>query len=377
MSEQDTDIEFDFFEEPETHEAPSKQGLPRRRPRRPVRPPTGFTPLLRLVGLISFAILVVVLLVFWVRSCQGSGKHSSYLHYFQKVAAVAADSENIGRQLNAAVTTPGIKEADLEAKLNGLAQQQQQGVARAQSIVAPGPLRPQHQRVIEVLQLRVSGLRGLADAFRQTASGKPVPGPGAILAAQAERLVASDVVWDDLFKGPAVDELKRQGVSGVAVPDSTFLANHDLASRRSMAAVFQRIHGGRAAKGGAVVSGLHGDALIGVKALPGGQQLSSAVENTVRATTELAFAVTVQDTGSFQEVQVPVTLTIQQSPTPIRRKQVIDLINAGETKTVVFRDLGQLKFATKTSVKVDIAPVPGEKNLSNNSAEYPVIFSLP
>ncbi len=67
MSERDSDIEFDFFEEPDTREGAAAEERPRRRGRRPpVRPPTGLTPLLRLIGLISFAILIVLLLVLWV-----------------------------------------------------------------------------------------------------------------------------------------------------------------------------------------------------------------------------------------------------------------------------------------------------------------------
>jgi hypothetical protein len=42
----------------------------------------------------------------------------------------------------------------------------------------------------------------------------------------------------------------------------------------------------------------------------------------------------------------------------------------------VFRNLGAVQFATRTIVKVDIKAVPQEQNLDNNSAEYPVIFSL-
>jgi len=75
-------------------------------------------------------------------------------------------------------------------------------------------------------------------------------------------------------------------------------------------------------------------------------------------------------------VQVKVTLTIQQSPSPIVQTKTIDLINPGELKQVVFQNLGQVQFATRTTVKVDVQPVPQEKNTSNNSASYPVIFSL-
>ena len=95
---------------------------------------------------------------------------------------------------------------------------------------------------------------------------------------------------------------------------------------------------------------------------------------------------TASGTGEFPEgvverkpqgaTQVDVTLTIQKSPQPIVKKATIDIINSGETKTVTFRDFPQPPFGTRTTVKVEVAPVPGEKRTSNNTAEYPVIFSL-
>src|SRR5438445_540362 len=165
MSEFGDDIEFDFFDEPETREdTPPRQRTVRRPgggpPRRPVGP-AGFTPLLRLAGLIAFAILIVVL------------------------------------------------------------------------------------------------------------------------------LVVSAVIWQDLFKAPATVELKKQGIGGVVVPASNFLTNADLASARSMVPVWQRVHG---ATTGGTPGGLHGTGLVSVKALPKGQTLSTSTENTVTASTNLAFA---------------------------------------------------------------------------------------
>jgi len=385
MTEHDTDLDFDFFDDepeptaPDVEERPPREppraggGPPRRPP--PARPPVGVTPLLRLAGLIAFAILVVVLFVFWISSCQGAGKKNSYKRYMEKVAVVAKDSEQIGRELNDALTTPGIKFADLNTKLSGLAQQEQQDVAAVRAMGPPGTLRLQHQHAIEALEFRVSGLRGLADAFAQASrSPKNVTGNALLLAGQAERLVSGDVVWDDLFKDPAIEELRRQSITGVAVPDSSFVPNPDYASTRFWEAILQRLQG--SATSGGTSGGLHGTALISTKALPGNQELSAATENTVTATTDLGFAVTVEDSGDSQEVQVKVTLTIQQTPSPIVQTKTIDLINPGEQKTVAFHNLGQVQFATRTTVKVDVQPVPGEKNAANNSAQYPVIFSL-
>ena len=123
-------------------------------------------------------------------------------------------------------------------------------------------------------------------------------------------------------------------------------------------------------------SGAHDLMVVFVKALPGGTMLSSRCENIVTATTGLGFAVTVEDTGGSQEVHLKVTLTIQQAPSPIVQNKTIDLINPGKQRTIIFHSLGQVQFATRTTVKVDVAPVPGEKNTANNSAQYPVIFSL-
>jgi len=220
----------------------------------------------------------------------------------------------------------------------------------------------------------VSGLQRLADAFSVTTTSASSGSAASVLADQARRLVASDVIWRDLFQNASLTELKRQGIGDVTVPDSTFVLNPDLASSRAWVPVLQRIKG---TSTGGVPGGLHGTGLVSVFALPKKQQLSPApTENTVIATPELAFSVTVQDTGDSQEVQIPVTLTIQQSPKPIVKKLTIDQINPTEQKTLVFRNLGPVQFATKTTVKVEVQPVPGEKNISNNSAEYPVIFSL-
>lgn len=383
MTEQDTDFEFDFFEdlgpeeEPSVEETTRPQRAPRRGgpppPRRPVRGPTGVTPLLRLAGLIAFAILVIVLLVYGITSCGGSGKRKSFESYFEKVAVVGKDSGQIGRELTETLTTPGIKAIELDPRISGLAQREEQNVAAAVSIKPPGALREEHQGMLQALRLRVAGLRGLAATFRQTAGSKNVARVGERLALQAQRLVAADVVWDDFFRLPTIAELKREGVTGVAPPDSNFVSNSDFGSPRYWVPIVERLTG---ASTGGTPGGLHGSGLVSTKALPEGKELSPDEENTITAGTDLGFAVTVENTGDSQEVQVKVTLTIQQQPSPIVATQTIDLINPGEQKTVVFRNLGQVQFATKTTIKVDIAPVPGEKNTDNNSAEYPAIFSL-
>src|SRR5687767_10588467 len=160
MSEREPDFEFDFFEEPDTREAAGRErtlrrplGGPRgpRMPRGPIRPKAGFTPLLRLLGLIAFAILIVVLLLLWVQSCQEDAKRDAYSDYMTDISAVGRDSERVGRELSDVLTTPGIKPADLQKQLSGLVQQQEIGAERARNLDPPGPLHNSHEQAVESL----------------------------------------------------------------------------------------------------------------------------------------------------------------------------------------------------------------------------------
>ena len=385
MTEHDSDIEFDFFDEPETEEASERVRTPRRPPpkgpRRPVRPPQGLIPMLRLAGLIAFLILAVVLLVVGVRSCASSGKHARYEGYIQDVRGIAKRNDQIAKDLNAALSATGIKETDLEGKINGLAAQEQQEVATASKLNPPGPLRVEHDHLIEVLKLRSSGLSRLADAFRQTATAKASNSAvsGRLISDQALLLVASDVNWDFYFREPTQIELRNQSITDIGVvPDSNFVPNPELASTQAMTQVWLRVHG--AATGGGTTSGKHGSALVSTTALPDGKRLDpngAASDNQITASTDLAFQVVVTDSGDFQEFNVQVTLTILRSPDPIVMKKKIDVINAGETKKVTFTNINLTRlFGVPTTIKVDIAPVSGEKTTTNNSAEYKVIFSV-
>jgi hypothetical protein len=376
MSDRDDDFEFDFFEEPSTQEtAVGGRVIRRGPPRPPVRPPAGVTPVLRLVGLIAFTIVAVVVLVFVIQGCRDKGKDDKYRTYMGNVSQVAGESQAIGRELNKTLTTPGIKEDELEQDLNGLAQREQQLVASAQGFDAPGRLVNQQQALVEALQLRVSGLSGMENVFRKTANSDDADEASRLLASQAQRFVASDVIWDDLFRAPAREELRRAGITGVQVPASSFLVSPELAGAATLKPIWERIHG--AATGG-TPSGRHGNGIVSTKVLPSGDQLSEDTETTIKASTDLAFEVTVENSGEFPEVEVEVTLTIPRSGSrpPISRKETITVINPGEQKTVTFSDLGQPPFTTPTSVKVDVKPVAGETNTTNNTAEYPVFFSL-
>jgi hypothetical protein len=246
-------------------------------------------------------------------------------------------------------------------------------VQNAQGLDSPGPLHDSNEGAVQALQLRVNGLQGLRSAFQDTTDATDAAEVGLQLEAQMRRLEASDVVWADLFRAPAQAVLEDEGIEGVQVPSSQFVQTDDLTSASALAAVWQRIQG---ASTGGTPTGVHGNGIASVTALPSNTILSTDTETTIRASTELTFEVAVENSGDSQEVGVKVTLTIPKEPQPIVQTKTIALIDPGETKTVRFRVGSLVPLAEPVAVKVDVDPVPGETNTSNNTDEFPVIFTL-
>jgi hypothetical protein len=379
MTERDTDIEFDFFEEPETREAarPARPpGTKPRGPRPPVRTPQGLTPLLRLVGLIAFAIVIVVLLVYAIQGCQSSSKHAKYDHYMSKVSEIASHSQAIGTRLGNLLTNRGIRAPALQRQLAGLARDEEQDADAARALDPPGRLRDEHLRMIDALQYRYSGIVGLSDALAQALKSKS-SGAGALLEVPSQRLLASDVVWEDSFRDPSIQVLRNEGVGDVRVPDSNFVKNPDFFTATPLNALVTQLRGASVT---VRTGGLHGTNIVSTKATPRGTELSTTTRLPVVAGTDLGFEVTIEDSGDSAEVRIPVTLTITNGSKNIVKHSRIDFINAKEQKTVVFRNIqldSSFFGSQSTSVKVSVQPVPGESNTTNNSSEYPVIFTLP
>lgn len=384
MTVHDDDIlDFDFVDD-ETRELSSPASRPGPRPpgggprgtgpRRPqLKAPSGLAPLVRLAGLVVLAIAVVVVVSVWAQGCTGTEKETTYRDYLAGVESVANDSAKVGADLATLLTTPGLAQAALETRLDGLVQRQELDVARARDLDPPGPLTPPHEQAVESLELRVAGLQGLLDVFRATKDTQDQAAAGRRLAAMGQRLEASDVVWADLFRASSTTSMAAEGVQGLTVPASVFVTNLDLYTSRSLSSIWQRVHG---ASTGGTASGLHGSALAYTEVNPAGVQLTTSTETKITISTDLTFEVAVQNSGENQEVGIEVELTIPAGDNPIEKTGTIDVIDPGETKTVTFSDFPDFPFGENTTVQVSVQPVQGETRTDNNSAEYPVVFTL-
>lgn len=382
MSTYDEETELEFFEEPDTVEAPGRQ---RRRvrprsggPRRPTTPPPGAVALARLAGFVALAIAVVLGLVLGLGSCGGPSQHDEFASYMNDVRPIAQSSAATGTALVNELGSRTLTLAGLRSKLDLWSKVQQRDYDEALRLRPPGALQAAHQQVLTALQLRAIGFVGLANTLTEAGS-KPVQDVANALADQAQRLSASDIVWRDLFHLPATQTLKSLGIRGVIAPPSQVVSNPEVISAQSFGLVYGRLN---STSPTGKVTGLHGSELNKTEAVNGAtvKELSTSGPTTVDVSPNLQFRVTFTNAGNFEEVQVPVTLTVSVfKKTVLTKKQTVPSILKQQTKSVSFGNL-QLPtsaFGANATVHVEIGKVPGEANLANNSASYPVFFSLP
>ena len=382
VSTYDDETQVEFFDEPETLEAPGRQ---RRRmrpprpggPRRPGPPPPGAVALARLAGFVALAIAIVVGLVFWVGSCQGKSKHDEYASYMNDLRQIALSSAQAGTAFANSLSAENLTVAGLQSKLQLWSRQQQQDYDDALRLRPPGPLQAAHQQALATFQLRAIGLTGLANVLA-TSGSKSVSDVSNLLAGQAQLLTASDTVWRELFHLPATQTLTSLGVKGVIAPPSQIVPNPELITARSFGLVFQRLQATNT--GGKPPSGLHGSMLVSTEAVENGTAKTlTSTPTSVDVGPSLVFKVTFTDSGNFQEVKVPVTLTVKVfKKTVLTKKEVVKSIEAHQTTTVTFDNLNlpPSAFGASANVLVEIGKVPGETRLDNNRGSYSVFFSL-
>ena len=163
------------------------------------------------------------------------------------------------------------------------------------------------------------------------------------------------------------------------MPTSQFLAPSqvNLVTPGGMGLALQRLHPG-------AVHGLHGTSLGTVVASPQSLILQAGTQNFVKGASNLAFVVSVKNSGKFTEVGVVVQLKLKRvnsSKAPIVKSATISSIAPGQTQQVSITGLfastqTQPAYSVPYTLTVTSEKVPGEHNTTNNSASFPVEFKI-
>jgi hypothetical protein len=361
-----------------------------RRPPRPRRPATasrgggggaGTTPpdrqtaRTRQIVALGIALLVFILLAIGVNSCRNSAKENGLKDYNRNVTAVIKDSDaQVGAPFFGLLNNAQRQSSDLRLQVNQLRLAADDDLKRAKAFDVPGAMTPAQRNLELVLGLRDEGLRRIAQQIpaalgRGQASNQAI----ADISAQMQAFLASDVVYSQRVAPLIRDGLDNAGVSGQAIAGSRFIPDVSWLAPGTVAAKLGRGSASATGATGAVAPGLHGHGIVSVTAGDVTLQPGGTVNRVPAANT--SFTVNFANQGDNDEQNVKVGLRVRGGGKSIVQNKTIATTKSKSNASVTI-PLGQAPpVGQAATVTVSIAPVPGEKNTTNNRQQYTVIFT--
>ncbi len=364
---------MDFFDD-ETSRAPADAAGPPSSPSR--RRPTDRrrTRIQRLVIAAIIVFAVVFGLAWWARSCQHNRKVGGYEEYFQAVTTAIDDSTALGKQVSAIMFDPTkLSRKELVDKLGQLAAQQDEIAVRAGRLESPSTLESEQTQFANGMKVRAAGYKLLRTAMLSALANKKVKASDIV--ALDGYFSGPDAYYQELVYAPARDAMAEDGVTGVAVPSSTYYLTWKGLDPARVQTALDSV--GKSSK----LTGIHGVGLLGVTARTAGGEIKlvKGKINDVPASTDLAFVCSVQNQGSVAERDVAVVATlVLPGGNSIKQEGAIPLIEPNKTEQVTiggFAIPGEA-LSKEVTLKVTAGPVKGEAVETNNSANYKLLLQL-
>ncbi len=362
---------FDDVDEPRA--APS--AAPRRR--RPTgsgrRPPNERQAVQIRRAVAAVALLVIlILIVLGVHSCQVSQRNSALKNYNNNVSSLIQQSNQTGRSfftlLSSAASSnvSALQNSIDEARVSADSQ-----LSKARSLDVPDEMKDAQRNLLLTLQMRRDGIANVAGEIQPALGTSTNKDAVNSIAAEMARMYASDVVYKDYTTPLIAGALHSAGIAvggsgGQTIEGGQFVSDLGWLSPTFVGA---KLGAHVSPTGGKVAPGLHGHSLDSVSV--GGTTLQTGSTNTVPANPAPTF--TFHYTNGGQNNETNVTMKVSISGTNLRGQTIVPQTTAGQSSTAQVT-LPSSPSPGNYTVTATIAPVPGEKNTSNNSLSFPVTF---
>jgi hypothetical protein len=323
----------------------------------------------------AVAILVVlILIVLGVHSCQISQRNSALKDYTNNVSALNQQSTQTGAQLFSELSGGGgaSNATNLQNQINQTRVNADTELSKAKALDVPSEMQGAQQDFVLTTQMRRDGIADIANQIQPALGNSTNKDALNSIATDMAHFYASDVVYKGYVTPMIAGALHSAGIAvGTAtgetidgsqfLPDIQWLIPSFIASKLGASLP--------AASTGKVAPGLHGHSLDSVSV--NGTTLQTGSTNTIPATPPPTFTLNITNGGQNTETNVTCKVTV--SGTSISGQTVIPKTSPGQSTSCQVQLSSSPPPGTYT-VTATVVPVPGEKNTANNSLSFPVTF---
>jgi hypothetical protein len=338
------------------------------------------TLLLRRAVAAVVLIVLLLMLVLLVNSCRNSQRENALKDYNREVSAIASQSSaQVGTEFFRLLGEGGSESPqDLQTAISGFRVQAEQQLRQAKGLSVPDEMRSAQTSLLIALEWRRDGLDYIAQRIRTALGDSGDAADAAIqqIAGQMQSFLASDVAYQTRVVPFIKDALDSNEIGGQTIEQSRFLPSLDWLEAQVVAEQLgQQLSAGAGRdRNEPTGPGLHGTNIDSVAY--GDVTLQPDAPNQLTYSPDTTFAVNFTNGGENDEFDVRVTVRIQgESGDPITLNDTIDQIapQASATANLALEDPPPLGSAI--TIRVRIAPVPGEEKTDNNESEYQAIFA--
>jgi hypothetical protein len=377
---------FDEADEPRTAQHSTPRGGRRagssRRPaggrgRRPSRggrrPPDRQAIQIRRAVAFVGIVIVVILIVLGVHSCQVSQRNSALKDYNNNVASLDQQSDDTGSQLFKLLSSGvgATNATGLQSQINEAAVAANNQLTRAQNMNIPGEVKTAQQNLLLALRMRRDGIANIAAQIQPALSSSSSQDAINLIAAEMARLYASDVVYKDYTLPLISGALNSAGIPVGGVTGETFNNGQFLPDLQWLTPsyVAAQLRSSTPTSQGKPAPGVHGHRLDSCSV--GGNTLQTGSTNTVPASPPPTFSCLFTNDGQNTEHNVVVKVSV--SGTSVTGQAIVPQTTPGQQATAQIT-LGSSPSAGSYRVTATVERVPGETTTTHNTQIYPVTF---
>jgi hypothetical protein len=335
----------------------------RRPPRRerPKRRPERQQILLRRGLALGGGLLLLILIVLGIKGCLDARANRELSDYARNVTQIVEETKQTSKDFFEKLEDQGnLSVTDYVEAVNADRSAVDTQATRVDDLSAPGDMGRAQSNLELVYQLRSDAMDQIAEKMPTALGDAGAEKAMAGIAKQMQKLLASDVVYEQVVRPEIDGVLANNGISDSDVPESAFLPDEKWLDETTVSEALGGVSGSSED-----ASGLHGTELTGV--VINGTELVEGAPATISAEEGVEVEASVQNQGESTENGVTVSVSYEGTTV----KGEIDELPAGETGVAVI----PLNPAPSGEVTLEVVveAVAGEEVTENNEATYTLL----
>lgn len=308
-------------------------------------------------------LILLILLVLGVKGCLDARANRELSDYARDVAQIVEETQQTSKSFFGKLDDPGnLSVSDFVDQVNADRSALDTYATRIDDLSTPGDMSQAQSNLELAYQLRARAMEEIADkmptALGEAGAEKAMAG----IARQMQKLLAADVIYEQVVRPEVDGVLASNGISDRDLPKGTFLPDEKWLEESAVSDAL----GGVSGATGAATPGVHGTELGGVSV--NRSELVEGAPVSVSGEEGVEVEVTVVNQGESAESGITVSVTAEGNTI----EGEVSEVEVGETGTVSI----PLTPAPSGEVTLEVVvePVAGETITENNEATYTLLI---